>query len=193
MLRLFAASVVLLAGLLGYAKATAVGFDDVNQQIGSRLWSEMRYRYDHSPHDNPIWTQLKQAVAGHTGMSLLIEVNDRINQFKYVTDLDNYGEFDYWATPFELISHGGGDCEDYALAKYFLLLESGVPVKDMWVEVVFSPYGAHAVLVVRLGFNDWYVMDQQTGQIVPSTRNPYQELYLISDAGYRSRLASLAP
>ena len=32
MLRLFAASVVLLVGLIGYAKGTAVGFDDAGEQ-----------------------------------------------------------------------------------------------------------------------------------------------------------------
>ncbi len=34
---------------------------------------------------------------------------------------------DYWASPLEFLGAGGGDCEDYSIAKYFSLLELGVP------------------------------------------------------------------
>ena len=35
---------------------------------------------------------------------------------------------DYWASPLETLDKGRGDCEDYAIAKYFSLLAAGVPV-----------------------------------------------------------------
>jgi len=35
---------------------------------------------------------------------------------------------DYWATPAESVASNGGDCEDFSIAKYFLLKELGVPI-----------------------------------------------------------------
>lgn len=46
---------------------------------------------------------------------------------EYKTDEKNWGVADYWSTPSELIEKGAGDCEDYAIAKYFALLALGVP------------------------------------------------------------------
>ena len=34
---------------------------------------------------------------------------------------------DYWATPIEFMGTGAGDCEDYAIAKYFSLINLGIP------------------------------------------------------------------
>ena len=34
---------------------------------------------------------------------------------------------DYWASPLELLTKGEGDCEDFAIAKYFSLLALGMP------------------------------------------------------------------
>jgi len=44
----------------------------------------------------------------------------------FVNDMDLYGEKDYWATPVEFLSKGAGDCEDFAIAKYFSLKMLGV-------------------------------------------------------------------
>lgn len=55
-------------------------------------------------------------------------VNDFINrQMKFVSDQQHYGRPDYWATPVESLGAGAGDCEDYAIAKYFALRAMGVP------------------------------------------------------------------
>jgi predicted transglutaminase-like cysteine proteinase len=34
---------------------------------------------------------------------------------------------DLWSTPFETLARGTGDCEDFAIAKFYLLLASGAP------------------------------------------------------------------
>jgi predicted transglutaminase-like cysteine proteinase len=46
---------------------------------------------------------------------------------EYKTDEKNWGVADYWSTPSELIEKGAGDCEDFAIAKYYSLLALGVP------------------------------------------------------------------
>ena len=45
--------------------------------------------------------------------------------------MKNYGLEEYWATIEEFYEHGGGDCEDFAIAKYTRLLEISYPSKDM--------------------------------------------------------------
>ena len=43
-------------------------------------------------------------------------------------DSEVWGQVDHWASPLELLDKGRGDCEDYAIAKYFSLLALGMPV-----------------------------------------------------------------
>lgn len=59
-----------------------------------------------------------------------------VNQFfnhqaRYVDDQKLWGQFDYWATPLELLELKAGDCEDFALAKYFTLRLIGVPEQKL--------------------------------------------------------------
>jgi predicted transglutaminase-like cysteine proteinase len=63
---------------------------------------------------------------------VLIEtVNSFLNRLTFVDDLAHWGEPDYWATPAESVGSGGADCEDYAIAKYFLLRELGIPASRL--------------------------------------------------------------
>ncbi|RYG28700.1 MAG: hypothetical protein EON93_18085, partial [Burkholderiales bacterium] len=53
-------------------------------------------------------------------------VQTAINRLPYVSDRQNWSMSDRWATPAEMFARGG-DCEDYALTKYFALRELGFP------------------------------------------------------------------
>lgn len=79
------------------------------------------------------------------------------NGCPYVPDLQNYGVTDYWATPMQ-ISENGGDCEDYAIAKYFTLLAAGVAVSALKIVYVMRASEPHMVLLVA-GDSDSYVLD----------------------------------
>jgi predicted transglutaminase-like cysteine proteinase len=72
-----------------------------------------------------------------------------MNRLPYNTDADLYGRPDYWASPLEFLVNGG-DCEDYAIAKYVSLRMLGVPDEDMLITVGWSQEqdAHHAVLVV---------------------------------------------
>lgn len=64
-------------------------------------------------------------------------VNDAINgQVKWVGDKEHWGANDYWATPAESIATAGGDCEDFSIAKYYLLKELGVPLQRLRITYV---------------------------------------------------------
>jgi predicted transglutaminase-like cysteine proteinase len=58
----------------------------------------------------------------------LKEINDFFNRrLAFKDDAVVWGVPDYWAAPLESLEKRAGDCEDYAIAKYFSLAASGVP------------------------------------------------------------------
>ncbi|MGR5238280.1 transglutaminase-like cysteine peptidase [Vibrio alfacsensis] len=61
----------------------------------------------------------------------LSAVNDFFNQLYFVDDINLWGKNDYWATPLEFLGSNAGDCEDFTIAKYFSLLELGIPDSKM--------------------------------------------------------------
>lgn len=96
--------------------------------------------------------------------SKIDRVNRYVNRVRYVEDRANWRRADYWATPSEFFSRGG-DCEDYVLAKYFLLKELGIPPSKMQIVVMRD----HAVLVVE-GSKGSTVLDNQRSKTYPLTR-----------------------
>lgn len=59
-------------------------------------------------------------------------VNDFFNgRIGYRLDIDLYGVADHWASPLETLARGAGDCEDFAIAKYFTLTAAGVSQKRL--------------------------------------------------------------
>ena len=69
---------------------------------------------------------------------LLVEVNRTLNRIRFVDDAVHWGQVDYWATPAESVASNGADCEDYTIAKYFLLKELGVPIARLRMTYVKS-------------------------------------------------------
>ncbi len=66
----------------------------------------------------------------------LEQVNRFFNLFRFVDDIKLWGQSNYWATPMEFIGVNGGDCEDFSIAKYFTLLQLGVPEEKMRITMV---------------------------------------------------------
>ena len=76
-------------------------------------------------------------------------VNSYINSVRYVEDSVNYKKSDYWATPIEFLTRGG-DCEDYAIAKYASLRALGFSADQMRIAIVQDQVKnvPHAILIV---------------------------------------------
>ncbi|WP_370528044.1 cysteine protease LapG [Atlantibacter sp. RC6] len=104
----------------------------------------------------------------------------RVNQFfnkrlEFKDDIVVWRQQDYWATPIEFLRKGAGDCEDYAIAKYFTLREMGVPASQLRITYVkaLQLNQAHMVLT-------WYptpnaiplVLDNLKDAILPATQRP---------------------
>ncbi len=83
------------------------------------------------------WQKLMAAGKSITEQDKLREVNDFFNHnIQFAEDIVLWLKEDYWATPVELLCKGAGDCEDFAIAKYFTLLEVGVDESKLRITYV---------------------------------------------------------
>jgi predicted transglutaminase-like cysteine proteinase len=91
----------------------------------------------------------------------LRSIHQFVNRQPYREDLDQFDEEDRWQTPLTFAMRGG-DCEDFAIAKYFLLRLLGVPAADLRVTVLTGRDRSevHAVLLARLS-GEWLVLDNR--------------------------------
>jgi len=84
-----------------------------------------------------IWDRvIKKADKEKKIVRKLKAVNDFFNKVKYMSDLKVWKKVDYWASPFEFMGVGAGDCEDYAIGKYFALRALGIPDKKLKITYV---------------------------------------------------------
>jgi len=71
------------------------------------------------------WQNLIQTTGGDD-RAQLERVNRFFNAMAFVDDDIHWKKVDYWATPIEFLASEGGDCEDFAIAKYFTLIKLGI-------------------------------------------------------------------
>lgn len=100
----------------------------------------------------------------------IAEINSYVNSFPYKSDMEQFGVEDYWQTPHEFLDvNKAGDCEDYAIAKAYLLLSSGMVDASRMKIVLLSPVypiiSGHAVLLI----DDKWVLDNLDKEIYPIT------------------------
>ena len=98
-------------------------------------------------------------------MAMVIALNDRVNHaIKAETDQEIYHVADYWTAPG--VGPGArGDCEDFALEKRRLLIDSGIPAEALSIAIVRTPAGeVHAVLVLSARQGD-YILDNLHGEV----------------------------
>jgi predicted transglutaminase-like cysteine proteinase len=82
------------------------------------------------------WQELVFELQGKPADKQLEKVNGFFNRIRYRLDQEHWNQEDYWATPIELLSTNGGDCEDYAIAKYFTLRALGIPDEHLRLSYV---------------------------------------------------------
>jgi len=129
------------------------------------------------------WITLRDKIKNVPLADQVREVNRFFNQWPYKTDMDVYGVEDYWATPREFIENSG-DCEDYAISKYYALRELGVPPELLRVAAVKDTIRnlGHAVLVVFMD-GDAYVLDNLTNLVLSHRRmTHYAPQFTVNEA-----------
>lgn len=122
-----------------------------------------------------------------TSMSLKVDdqtkrVNESLNRvINWQEDQKTWGMSDYWATPLETIAKKAGDCEDFAIIKYFSLLDLGVPVNQLRLVYVKAKNGngtsstelAHMVLAYYPSLDqEPFILDNMLSDIKPASRRP---------------------
>jgi predicted transglutaminase-like cysteine proteinase len=96
-------------------------------------------------------------------------VNEFFNLIPYKSDIDHWNAKDYWATPFEMLTSFGADCEDYSIAKYFTLRELGIDDGKLRITYVkaLNWDEAHMVLTYSPAPNEMpLVLDNLKSEIV---------------------------
>ena len=133
---------------------------------------------------NVTWDSFKEKAKGKSPMDLLRYVNSFWNTWPYKEDIVNWGTEDYWAIPAEFLKKSG-DCEDYAIIKYFTLKELGIPPENMRIVVVRDTVRnlAHAVLAVYLN-GDAYILDNLSNAVLSHSRiRQYSPQYSVNEMG----------
>lgn len=118
------------------------------------------------------WRQLVNRSAGEVEGHKLEVVNRFFNELNFVSDIDHWGDLDYWATPLEFLGTNGGDCEDFSVAKYFTLKELGIPDKKLALTYVKSLKlnQAHMVVTYYPGTSqEPLILDNLVPQIKPAS------------------------
>jgi predicted transglutaminase-like cysteine proteinase len=131
------------------------------------------------------WRRLFSGLRGLPFTSMVRRVNDIMNARPYVSDWRVWQQSDYWATPGEFMQ-AGGDCEDYALAKYLALRSLGVPSGMMRIVIVHDMILRipHAILLVRAP-EAVYVLDNQNRAMRRAEDvHRYQPIYSINHDGW---------
>lgn len=114
------------------------------------------------------WARLTGEVISLSDAQKVDAVNRFINQTtKYISDAEQYGQEEYWANPTETVMNGAGDCEDYAIAKFFTLLTLGVPADKLRLAYSLIEDGRrHMVLIYLPDQPEGVVLDNLTNQMI---------------------------
>ncbi|WP_442107879.1 transglutaminase-like cysteine peptidase [Pseudomonas sp. NUPR-001] len=97
------------------------------------------------------WRALISDSSHLSDQEKLQRVNDFFNRtIRYGEDIDVWKQSDYWASPMQTVEKGMGDCEDFALAKFFTLQLLGIA--DSQLRMVYATQTATQQAHMVLGY-----------------------------------------
>lgn len=107
------------------------------------------------------WKQNLESMKDLPLEKMAQKVNDLVNRYDYINDSKNWRTGDYWETPVEFFTRGG-DCEDFAIAKYASLRALGVPEERLRITILqdMRKNIPHAVLALYTD-DDVLILDNQ--------------------------------
>ncbi|WFU16381.1 transglutaminase-like cysteine peptidase [Bradyrhizobium sp. CB3481] len=126
------------------------------------------------------------AARQRDGRARLGEINRTINlAIRPVNDIAQHGQIDVWTSPLATLERGGGDCEDYAIAKFVALRRAGLTSDDLRIVVLHDTIRGedHAVAAARLD-GRWLILDNRRMAMVADAdvRN-FRPTFVISERG----------
>ena len=133
------------------------------------------------------WRATLETLRARPPLEQVRAVDRAINALPYVSDSENWGQADRWETPREMFARGG-DCEGFALTKYFSLRALGFEDAALRLAIVWDTQDReeHAILLVQADGQTW-VLDNKADRPVRADdlAGRYQLIYYASDAGVR--------
>lgn len=108
----------------------------------------------------------------------LKDINDFFNRrLSFKDDADVWGLPDYWASPLESLEKRAGDCEDYAIAKYFGLAASGVPTAKLRMVYVRARLQGQSLAHMVLAYYaqpdaEPLILDNLRPEVLPASLRP---------------------
>lgn len=165
-------------------------------------WFDMRERHEIAL-NNPIYhAELQQYFSqfdhlrGKPFAEMARGVDGIVDrQVRYTSDGETFCSSDFWASPLETARLKKGDCEDYAILKYYALRYLGVPADRMWIAAVGADgadHITHATLVIDTGMpvagqphNPNFVVLDNDGapNLIPIARSDAAPFMVFSEAG----------
>jgi predicted transglutaminase-like cysteine proteinase len=132
-----------------------------------------------------VWLTFLDGIRGQAPLAQMEAVNQWANAKPYVEDWVNWHVSDYWETPGEFVAHGG-DCEDYAITKYYSLIRLGFAPQDLRIVVVDDRghHVFHAVLAARVNGTVWLLDNQMQHVVDMRTANQYVPIYSLNQQGW---------
>jgi predicted transglutaminase-like cysteine proteinase len=165
---------VLVPALLGTLSVGRVWEADRLQQVAQRA----------GPRAAASARALQAVLAGSAELdedARLLAVNQFFNRRIVFSDDELvWGVTDHWASPVELLEKGRGDCEDFAIAKYFSLLAAGVPAARLRLvyvrALVGGPGGVQTPHMVLAHYTqpgaEPTILDNLIDDLRPASRRP---------------------
>ena len=147
-------------------------------------WTGVLRRMDARPQPPRQWLDNQKLMASLSPAQMIQKVDDIINSYDYVAEKVNWGGV-HWETPAEFFAHGG-DCKDFAIAKYAWLRYLGIAEERLRFTVVYDRIQnmPHAVLIVYI-HGRAMVLDNQVSDIRDSGNEPrYRLIYSINRLGW---------
>ncbi len=131
------------------------------------------------------WKASMQRLRGQSAAQQVAAVNDYINKTTYIEDRQNYSKSDYWATPIEFFSRGG-DCEDFAIAKYASLRALGFAADKMRIAIVQDKIKniPHAILIVYTNEGTFVLDNQDKRTRSAEDVNRYKPIFSINSKSW---------
>ncbi len=176
---------LLVSGCSSVADATD---KQVFEQVGQKAQQRYGSRAEKVVAD---WERALARIEHQSEREKLHSVNNYVNQhIFFAPDIRVWGKKDYWATPVEALIVGSGDCEDFAITKYFSLKYVGVPSSKLRITYVRARIGggapqAHMVLAYYSTPNaEPLILDNLVKEIRPgSKRRDLQPIFSFNSEG----------
>ena len=156
----------------------------VKNKYGEKAANRLRY-----------WQEVTNSAKNKTVDEQLQIANTFFNQVRFISDQEHWQKEDYWATPIEMLVTNGGDCEDYSIAKYFMLRELGVDDEKLKITYVkaIQLNQAHMILAYYpFPGAEPLILDNLINEILPaSQRHDLVPVYSFNGEGlWLSKLSS---